>query len=88
MSSKKVKLMRSAYSLLLVFPLCLSNCSSHKSIIEGEVCVANNNIVGFSCADSARPEGWVQTMFETDGYVCYPPEVNKKILKKAYEGSQ
>ena len=56
------------------------------------MCVVNRDIVGFSCGDSTEPDInkriYTQRLFDVHDWVCYPPETNESLIKKAIKGSK
>lgn len=78
-------------SLYVLVGFCAS-CSSTKNPVDGPVCVVNRDIVGFSCGndqiEDVSKRIYTQRLYDVHDWVCYPPETNEELIKKAIKGSK
>ncbi len=84
--------MKRKQTLLCALVVFCASCSTTIDPIEGPVCVVNRDIVGFSCGDATEPEVsnriYTKRLFDVHDWVCYPPDTNEQLIKKAIKGSQ
>jgi hypothetical protein len=74
--------MKLALPLLISSLILFASCSTVKPL-EVPVCIWNDSMKAFSCAQANPYRKWIMLMDEGDGWVCLHPDVNKEILTRA-----